>query len=99
MLPGITTLAPLVTNVRAEQPAAVNDHLVKQTPVQMRRELLETLVVPASKKVSPLEWMRTAVALVSGAGVWDFSQALAGHHRKGSMRREDVPLGRCQVSR
>ncbi|GAA1626397.1 hypothetical protein GCM10009733_023920 [Nonomuraea maheshkhaliensis] len=69
MLPGVTTLAPLVTNVRAEQLAAVNEHLVEQTPVEMRRELLETLVVPAGKKVSPLEWMRTAVALVSGAGM------------------------------
>ncbi|GAA3603826.1 hypothetical protein GCM10022419_105480 [Nonomuraea rosea] len=83
LLPGITTLAPLVTNVRAEQLAAVNEHLVQQTPVEMRRELLETMVVPIGKKVSPLEWMRTAVALLSGTGmkealnrsvaVWAFS--------------------------
>ncbi|MFI7454500.1 DUF4158 domain-containing protein [Nonomuraea sp. NPDC049714] len=69
LLPGITTLAPLVTNVRAEQLAAINEHLVEQTPVEMRRELLESLVVPAGKKVSPLEWMRTAVAVVSGTGM------------------------------
>jgi hypothetical protein len=35
----------------------------------MRRELLDTLVVPEGKKVSPLEWMRTAVAKVSGTGM------------------------------
>ncbi|MEU8364130.1 hypothetical protein AB0C27_49760 [Nonomuraea sp. NPDC048882] len=37
---------------------------MEQTPVEMRRELLESLVVPAVKKVSPLEWMRTAVVVV-----------------------------------
>ena len=62
LLPGITILASLVTTVRAEQLAAINDHLV-----EMRRELLDTLVVPDGKKVSPLEWMRTAVVNVSGA--------------------------------
>ena len=60
LLPGITTLAQLVTSVRAEQLAAINDHLVEQTPLEMRRELLDTLVVPEGRKVSPLEWMRTA---------------------------------------
>lgn len=70
-------------DAEAEQLAAVNTHLVEQTPVEIRRELLETLVVPAGKKVSPLEWMRTTVALMSGAGtkealnrsvaVWAFS--------------------------
>ncbi len=69
LLPGITTLAPLITSVRAEQLAAINDHLVEQTPLEMRRELLGTLVVPEGKKVSPLEWMRTAVAKVSGTGM------------------------------
>jgi hypothetical protein len=46
LLPGITTLAPLVTSVRAGQLAAINDYLVEQTPLEMRRELLGTLVVP-----------------------------------------------------
>ncbi len=69
LLPGITTLAQLVTSVRAEQLAAINDHLVEQTPLEMRRELLDTLVVPEGRKVSPLEWMRTAVAKVSGTGM------------------------------
>src|ERR1035441_7854349 len=69
LLPGITTLAPLVTSVRAEQLAAINDHLAEQTPLAMRRERLYTLVVPEGKKVSPLEWMRTAVAKVSGTGM------------------------------
>jgi hypothetical protein len=69
LLPGITTLAPLITSVRAEQLAAINDHLAEQTPLEMRRELLGTLVVPEGKKVSPLEWMRTAVAKVSGTGM------------------------------
>lgn len=69
LLPGITTLAPLITSVRAEQLAAINDHLVEQTPLEMRRELLATLVVPEGRKVSPLEWMRTAVAKVSGTGI------------------------------
>ena len=69
LLPGITTLAPLITSVRAEQLAAINDHLVEQTPLEMRRELLGTLVVPEGKKVSPLEWMRTPVAKVSGTGM------------------------------
>ncbi len=50
LLPGITTLAPLVTSVRAEQLAAINDHLVEQTPLEMRRELLGTLVVPEGKE-------------------------------------------------
>jgi len=69
LLPGITTLAPLVTSVRAGQLAAINDYLAEQTPLEMRRELLGTLVVPDGKKVSPLEWMRTAVANVSGTGI------------------------------
>lgn len=68
LLPGITTLAPLITSVRAEQLAAINDHPVEQTPLEMRRELLGTLVVSEGKKVSPLEWMRAAVAKGVGDG-------------------------------
>ncbi|MER5627304.1 DUF4158 domain-containing protein [Streptosporangium sp. NPDC002544] len=69
LLPGITTLAALIAGVRAERQVAINDHLVEQTPLEMRRELLDTLVVPHGKKVSPLEWMRTAVVNVSGLGM------------------------------
>ncbi|MEO3859904.1 hypothetical protein [Acrocarpospora sp. B8E8] len=90
--PGVAAGRPdagaAVTNVRAERLAAVNDHLVEQTPVQMRRGLLETLVVPTGKKVSPLEWMRTAVALVSGAGK---REALNVCHERG----EEFDVGRA----
>jgi hypothetical protein len=69
LLPGISLVARLVRETRRAELDAVNGHLVEQTPPEMRRELLATLVVPHGKKVSPLEWMRTAVVNVSGMGM------------------------------
>ena len=67
LLPGITTLARLVTEVRRAELAAINSTLVDATPPHMRRELLATLDVPDGKKVSVLEWMRTAGGEAVGA--------------------------------
>ena len=103
LLPGITTLAQLVTSVRAEQLAAINDHLVEQTPLEMRRELLDTLVVPEGRKVSPLEWMRTAriVREREPPQVRFAAEGRAGHgqHVRGGAGRDDpVPGGGQQVA-
>ncbi|MEV4245739.1 hypothetical protein AB0J63_20280 [Streptosporangium canum] len=69
LLPGITTVSRLVTEVRREGLTAINQALVDAAPRHMRGELVATLAVPAGKKVSVLEWMRTAVTKLSGTGM------------------------------
>src|SRR5437868_14751239 len=69
LLPGISVLAWLVRVIRRAELDTINEHLVEQTPLEMRRELLATLVVPVGKKVSSLERLRTGVGDVSGVGV------------------------------
>lgn len=69
LLPGISTLSRLVTEVRRVELAAINSALVDAAPQYMRGELVATLAVPDGKKVSTLEWMRTAVTKVSGTGM------------------------------
>jgi hypothetical protein len=68
LLPGITTLARLVTEVRRTELEQINARLAA-APAHMRRELLGTLAVPAGKSVSTLEWMRTPVTRLSGRGM------------------------------
>ena len=69
LLPGISTLSRLVTEVRRGELAAINQALAGAAPPHMRGELVATLMVPDGKKVSVLEWMRTAVTKVSGTGM------------------------------
>ena len=47
----------------------MNAAVVAPTPVHTRRELIATLKVPDGKRVSTLEWMRTPVDKLSGAGM------------------------------
>ncbi|WP_313047654.1 Tn3 family transposase [Nonomuraea jabiensis] len=58
----------LVRDVRTDELDAINVVLTERTPVELRRELLETLEVPDGRRVSTLEWMRTTVTDVSGTG-------------------------------
>ncbi|WP_327581941.1 DUF4158 domain-containing protein [Nonomuraea sp. NBC_00507] len=69
LLPGITTVSRLVTEVRRAGLTAINKVLVEAAPRHMRGELVATLTVPEGKKVSVLEWMRTAVTKLSGTGL------------------------------
>jgi TnpA family transposase len=69
LLPGISTLSRLVTEVRRTGLAEVNRALARAAPTHMRRELAGTLAVPDGKKVSTLEWMRTPVTRLSGKGM------------------------------
>jgi hypothetical protein len=69
LLPGISTLTRLVAEVRRAELAAVNAALAAAVPRQMRAELAAVLEVPEGQKVSVLEWMRTAVTRISGAGI------------------------------
>lgn len=71
LLPGITTLSRLVTEVRRAELAAINGRLAAAAPPHMHAELVATLQVPEGKKVSTLEWMRTAVTKLSGKGMAD----------------------------
>lgn len=71
LLPGISTLSRLATEVRRGELAAINRALAGAAPPHMRGELAATSVVPDGKKVSVLEWMRTAVTKASGAGMSD----------------------------
>jgi hypothetical protein len=71
LLPGISTLARLVREVQRDGLARVNAAVVAPTPVHTRRELIGTLTVPDGKRVSTLEWMRTPVTKLSGAGMVD----------------------------
>ncbi|MDP9843371.1 Tn3 family transposase [Streptosporangium lutulentum] len=71
LLPGITTLSRLVTEIRRIELSAINKVLTEAAPVHMRRELVGALAVPDGKKVSTLEWMRTAVTRLSGTGMSD----------------------------
>ncbi|WP_160150724.1 DUF4158 domain-containing protein [Nonomuraea solani] len=67
-LPGITTLARLVRDVQLSTLEEINAAVVAPTPVHTRRELIGTLEVPAGKRVSTLEWMRTPVVKLTGKG-------------------------------
>jgi hypothetical protein len=69
LLPGITTLSRLVTEVRRAGLEAINQALAGAAPAHMRQELAGTLAVPDGKKVSTLEWMRTPVTRLSGNGM------------------------------
>ncbi|GAA3263651.1 hypothetical protein GCM10020216_106620 [Nonomuraea helvata] len=69
LLPGITTLSRLVTEVRRAVLELINRGLAEAAPPLMRAELVATLQVPDGKKVSTLEWMRTAVTRLSGTGM------------------------------
>jgi hypothetical protein len=69
LLPGITTLSRLVTEVRRGGLEDINAAVVAPTPVHTRRELIETLEVPESKRVSTLEWMRAPVVKLTGKGM------------------------------
>ncbi|MGH3195738.1 MAG: DUF4158 domain-containing protein, partial [Streptosporangiaceae bacterium] len=69
LLPGISTLSRLVTEVRRGELEAINLALAGAAPPHMRGELAAILMVPDGKKVSVLEWMRTAVTKVSGTGM------------------------------
>jgi TnpA family transposase len=69
LLPGISTLSRLVTEVRRGELAAINSALVDAAPPHMHGELVATLRVPDGKRVSVLEWMRTAVTKLSGTGM------------------------------
>lgn len=68
LLPGITTLVRLVRDVQLDTLEAVNAAVVGPTPVHTRRELIGTLEVADGKRVSTLEWMRTPVTKLTGAG-------------------------------
>ncbi|MFF4621839.1 DUF4158 domain-containing protein [Nonomuraea jabiensis] len=69
LLPGITTLSRLVTEVRRAELEAINRTLAEAAPAPMRAELVATLNVPDGKRVSTLEWMRMAVTKLSGTGM------------------------------
>lgn len=69
LLPGITSLSRLVTEVRKVELDRINTQLAAAAPVHMRRELVGTLDVPEGKSVSTLEWMRTPVTRLSGRGM------------------------------
>jgi TnpA family transposase len=71
LLPGLSTLSRLVTEVRRAALEAISEQIVAGAPVHMRRELISTLEVPDGKKVSMLEWMRVPVTKLSGAGMSD----------------------------
>ena len=46
LLPGITTLSRLVTEVRRIELSAINKVLTEAAPIHMRRELVGALAVP-----------------------------------------------------
>jgi TnpA family transposase len=71
LLPGITTMSRLVTEIRRAGLEEINAAVVAPTPVHTRRELIETLEVPEGKRVSTLEWMRTPVVKLTGKGMVD----------------------------
>ena len=71
LLPGLSTMSRLMTEVRRPVLEAINEQVVAGAPVHMRRELIGTLEVPDGKKVSMLEWMRTPVTKLSGTGMLD----------------------------
>jgi hypothetical protein len=62
LLPGLSTLSRLVTEVRRTGLEAISGQIVAAAPVHMRRELIATLEVPDGKKVSTLEWNRVLPA-------------------------------------
>ncbi|MFB4319900.1 DUF4158 domain-containing protein [Actinomadura sp. 21ATH] len=68
LLPGITPLTRLVAEVQRDTLGQINAAVVAPTPVHTRRALIETLEVPGGQRVSTLEWMRTPVTKLSGAG-------------------------------
>jgi hypothetical protein len=65
LLPGLSTLSRLVTEVRGARLEALNEKIVAAAPVHMRRELIGTLAVPDGKRISTLQWMRTPVVKTS----------------------------------
>ncbi|MET8862827.1 DUF4158 domain-containing protein [Nonomuraea sp. NPDC004580] len=69
LLPGISTLSRLVTEVRRAELEAINRGPAEAAPPPMRAELVATLQVPDGKRVSTLEWMRTAVTKLSGTAM------------------------------
>jgi hypothetical protein len=69
LLPGITTLAALVKDVQRDGLKEINAAVAAPVPPHKRRELIGTLEVPDGKRVSMLEWMRTPVVRLSGAGM------------------------------
>jgi hypothetical protein len=71
LLPGITTMSRLVTEIRRAGLEEINAAVVAPTPVHTRRELIETLEVPEGKRVSTLERMRTPVVKLTGKGMVD----------------------------
>ena len=69
LLPGLSTLSRLVTEVRRARLEALNEKIVAAAPVHMRRAVIGTLAVPDGKRISTLEWMRTPVVKLSGTGM------------------------------
>ena len=57
LLPGLSTLSRLVTEVRRVRLEALNEEVVAAAPVHMRRELIGTLAVPDGKRISTLDWL------------------------------------------
>jgi len=68
LLPGITPLAILVTEVRAAEQALIYSVVDAPVTVEMRRDLLGLLVVPEGDAVSVLERWRTPPREVNGRG-------------------------------
>ncbi|MFG1756005.1 Tn3 family transposase, partial [Streptosporangium sandarakinum] len=68
LLPGITTLARLVTEVRAGEQALIYSVVDAPVTPELRRQLLGLLPVPDGASVSTMETWRTGPREVSGRG-------------------------------
>jgi TnpA family transposase len=69
LLPGITVLARLVSEVRAEQAERFHTTLAETVPASVRQRLSALLEVPADGRVSGLERLRSGPRVVAPAEV------------------------------
>jgi len=66
LLPGITTLARMVAEVRQEENDRLYATLYRATPHELRTEMARLLEVPEKRRVSELERLRLGPMRISG---------------------------------
>ena len=66
LLPGITTLARMVAEVRQEENDRLYATLYRATPRELRTEMARLLEVPEKRRVSELERLRLGPMRISG---------------------------------
>jgi TnpA family transposase len=71
LLPGISVLSRLVTEVRSGEYDRIHAMMASATPEELRAALEALLEVPDGARVSELERMRTPVTSISGQGLKD----------------------------